>query len=229
MQGHVDATGEFLSMKLLGDDNWWMRIRVPEEIQRFLASQPEVEFTSLNIGGGMGGMGGRGSSGGQIFVRLKPLQERKVSGQIVAERYAPGKHADMPLPGWSVAKSVLNALSSYIRHGGVKVQSATLITGIMRGADGRVDGLTIREAGSPERRAPRVELWTDREVRFVNGDVTLAATLSPTWGVYAGYELFEHVVAVGAQAACVRVAGVGVAIPVQVGARRARACSCRCR
>ncbi len=48
-----------------------------QEIQRFLRSQPEVEFTSLSAGGG-GGFG-RGSSGGQVFVRLKPRKERDKS------------------------------------------------------------------------------------------------------------------------------------------------------
>jgi CubicO group peptidase (beta-lactamase class C family) len=31
-------------------------------------------------------------------------------GELLAERYAPGIDADMPLPGWSMAKSVLSAL-----------------------------------------------------------------------------------------------------------------------
>jgi CubicO group peptidase (beta-lactamase class C family) len=31
-------------------------------------------------------------------------------GRVVAERYAPAIRADMPLPGWSMAKSVMNAL-----------------------------------------------------------------------------------------------------------------------
>ncbi len=31
-------------------------------------------------------------------------------GRLIAERYAPGFHADMPLLGWSMAKSVTNAL-----------------------------------------------------------------------------------------------------------------------
>jgi HAE1 family hydrophobic/amphiphilic exporter-1 len=44
-----------------------------QEVQRFLRSQPEVEFTSLNAGGG--GFG-RGGNGGQIFVRLKPKDQR---------------------------------------------------------------------------------------------------------------------------------------------------------
>ena len=40
-------------------------------------------------------------------------------GEIVAERYAPGFDADMPLPGWSLAKSVMNALVGILVGQGV--------------------------------------------------------------------------------------------------------------
>ncbi len=46
-----------------------------QEIQRFLRQQPEVEFTSMSVGGG--GAFGRGTNGGQLFVRLKPRHERE--------------------------------------------------------------------------------------------------------------------------------------------------------
>lgn len=46
-----------------------------------------------------------------------------------------------------------------------------------RSAGQAVDGLAIREAGMPERRAFRIEPWIDRDVVVRNGDVPLAATL----------------------------------------------------
>ncbi|MBL8981890.1 MAG: efflux RND transporter permease subunit [Gemmatimonadetes bacterium] len=71
-------SGEFnVSFRLPPGSRLEYTVGKGQEIQRFLASQPEVEFTSLNIGGG-GGMG-RGSSGGQIFVRLKPIDQRDKS------------------------------------------------------------------------------------------------------------------------------------------------------
>src|SRR5450432_4065076 len=36
VQGHVDGTGEFVSFESLGDENWWLRIRVPAELDPFL-------------------------------------------------------------------------------------------------------------------------------------------------------------------------------------------------
>lgn len=46
-----------------------------------------------------------------------------------------------------------------------------------RDANGTVVGLTIREIGSPERRAVRSEVYSDEEVSFLNGPAKLAATL----------------------------------------------------
>ena len=31
VQGHVDGTGEFLGLDVLGDNNYWLRIRIPED------------------------------------------------------------------------------------------------------------------------------------------------------------------------------------------------------
>src|SRR5437764_11567940 len=36
VQGHVDGTGEFVALDALGEDNWWLRIRVPADLDPFL-------------------------------------------------------------------------------------------------------------------------------------------------------------------------------------------------
>ena len=44
-------------------------------------------------------------------------------GRLIAERYAPGFHADMPLLGWSMSKSVTNALVGIlVRQGSLTIQ-----------------------------------------------------------------------------------------------------------
>jgi CubicO group peptidase (beta-lactamase class C family) len=59
------------------------------------------------------------------FSEPNPIRLRRTyavvivhDGRIVAERYAPGIRPDMPLPGWSMAKSVLNALVGVLVHDG---------------------------------------------------------------------------------------------------------------
>jgi riboflavin synthase len=49
VQGHVDGTGEFLSMQQLGDDNWWLRIRVPEELDRYLVFKGSISIDGISL------------------------------------------------------------------------------------------------------------------------------------------------------------------------------------
>src|SRR6185312_892053 len=49
VQGHVDGTGEFLSMEPLGDDNWWMRIRIPAELDRYLVFKGSIAIDGISL------------------------------------------------------------------------------------------------------------------------------------------------------------------------------------
>src|SRR6185295_6845167 len=49
VQGHVDGTGEFLALESLGDENWWLRIRVPAELDRFLVYKGSVAIDGISL------------------------------------------------------------------------------------------------------------------------------------------------------------------------------------
>jgi len=49
VQGHVDATGEFLALDALGDDNWWLRVRVPEELNAFLVYKGSIAIDGISL------------------------------------------------------------------------------------------------------------------------------------------------------------------------------------
>jgi riboflavin synthase len=49
VQGHVDGTGEFLSMELLGDDNWWMRVRIPEELDKYIVYKGSLAIDGISL------------------------------------------------------------------------------------------------------------------------------------------------------------------------------------
>src|ERR1039457_4364642 len=42
VQGHVDGTGEVLSMESLGEDNWGLRVRVPAGLDAFLVYKGSI-------------------------------------------------------------------------------------------------------------------------------------------------------------------------------------------
>ncbi len=49
VQGHVDGTGDFLALDGLGDDNWWLRIRIPQELDRFLVYKGSIAIDGISL------------------------------------------------------------------------------------------------------------------------------------------------------------------------------------
>ena len=49
VQGHVDGTGEVLSMESLGEDNWWLRVRVPAELDAFLVYKGSIAIDGISL------------------------------------------------------------------------------------------------------------------------------------------------------------------------------------
>ncbi|MGD0363913.1 MAG: riboflavin synthase [Bryobacteraceae bacterium] len=49
VQGHVDATGEFLSLESLGDENWWLKVRVPAELDPYLVYKGSIAIDGISL------------------------------------------------------------------------------------------------------------------------------------------------------------------------------------
>ena len=49
VQGHVDGTGEFLSLEDLGGENWWLRVRVPAELDPFLVYKGSIAIDGVSL------------------------------------------------------------------------------------------------------------------------------------------------------------------------------------
>lgn len=49
VQGHVDATGELLALDSLGDGNWWLTVRIPEELDRYVVEKGSVAIDGISL------------------------------------------------------------------------------------------------------------------------------------------------------------------------------------
>jgi len=49
VQGHVDGTGELLSLEPLGDENWWLRVRVPAELDPYLVFKGSIAIDGISL------------------------------------------------------------------------------------------------------------------------------------------------------------------------------------
>jgi riboflavin synthase len=49
VQGHVDATGELVSLDSLGDGNWWLKVRVPSHLDRYLVHKGSITIDGISL------------------------------------------------------------------------------------------------------------------------------------------------------------------------------------
>jgi riboflavin synthase len=49
VQGHVDATADLISLDPLGDENFWLKIRVPAELDRYLVQKGSITIDGISL------------------------------------------------------------------------------------------------------------------------------------------------------------------------------------
>ena len=69
VQGHVDATAEVVGLDELRDGNWWLKVRVPKSLDRYL-----VEKGSITLDG--------------ISLTIAAIDEDVIGGTIIPHTYA---------------------------------------------------------------------------------------------------------------------------------------------
>ena len=95
VQGHVDGTGEMLSLAPLGDGNWWLKVRIPEELTRYV-----IHKGSITLDG--------------ISLTVAALEENAVSVAIIPHTYDNTALKTMN-PGWPVNVEV-DLMAKYVER-----------------------------------------------------------------------------------------------------------------
>jgi riboflavin synthase len=49
VQGHVDGTGELVGLETLGDGNWWLKVRVPQELDRYVVYKGSLCIDGISL------------------------------------------------------------------------------------------------------------------------------------------------------------------------------------
>ena len=49
VQGHVDATGELVSLETLRDGNYWLKVRVPDVLERYLVEKGSIAIDGISL------------------------------------------------------------------------------------------------------------------------------------------------------------------------------------
>jgi riboflavin synthase len=49
VQGHVDATAEVIALDSLGSGNWWLKVRVPKALDRYLVEKGSLTLDGISL------------------------------------------------------------------------------------------------------------------------------------------------------------------------------------
>jgi riboflavin synthase len=49
VQGHIDATGEVIALDELGDGNWWLKILVPANLDRYIVQKGSIAIDGISL------------------------------------------------------------------------------------------------------------------------------------------------------------------------------------
>ena len=49
VQGHVDATGVLIALDELGDGNWWLKLQVPEALDRYMVHKGSIAIDGISL------------------------------------------------------------------------------------------------------------------------------------------------------------------------------------
>ena len=49
VQGHIDATGELIALEELGDGNWWLKLGVPQGLDRYMVHKGSIAIDGISL------------------------------------------------------------------------------------------------------------------------------------------------------------------------------------
>jgi riboflavin synthase len=49
VQGHVDGAGELVSLEALGDGNWWLQVKIPAGLDRYLIHKGSITLDGISL------------------------------------------------------------------------------------------------------------------------------------------------------------------------------------
>jgi len=49
VQGHVDGTGKFVALDAVGADNWWIKVRAPRDLDRYLVFKGSIAIDGISL------------------------------------------------------------------------------------------------------------------------------------------------------------------------------------